>query len=86
MFGTGFGLAFSYYMVLFIDSTYIITSFVIERLKVETQLLSWIQKYDLEMTEKQLELDDFTEKFDNQVEECSKLQVIITLPIWNSES
>lgn len=86
MFGTGFGLAFSYYMVLFIDSTYIITSFVIERLKVETQLLSWIQKYDLEMTEKQLELDDFTEKFDNQVEECNKLQVIITLLVWNSES
>lgn len=59
---------------------------MIERLKVETQLLSWIQKYDLEMTEKQLELDDFTEKFDNQVEECNKLQVIITLLVWNSES
>lgn len=53
---------------------------------METQLLSWIQKYDLEMTEKQLELDDFTEKFDNQVEECNKLQVIITLLVWNSES
>ncbi|XP_063624215.1 dynein regulatory complex protein 10-like [Cydia splendana] len=44
------------------------------RLKVETQLLSWIKKYDLEMTDKQIELDDFQQKYDDEVRACRDLE------------
>ncbi|CAB3227188.1 unnamed protein product [Arctia plantaginis] len=44
------------------------------RFKVETQLCSWLQKYDLEMADKQVELDEFTEKYEEEVEKCEKLQ------------
>ncbi|XP_047991099.1 dynein regulatory complex protein 10-like isoform X1 [Leguminivora glycinivorella] len=44
------------------------------RLKVETQLLSWIKKYDLEMTDKQIELDDFQQKYDDEVRACRELE------------
>ncbi|XP_061716403.1 dynein regulatory complex protein 10-like isoform X1 [Cydia pomonella] len=44
------------------------------RLKVETQLLSWIKKYDLEMTDKQVEFDDFQQKYDDEVRACRELE------------
>ncbi|XP_063536037.1 dynein regulatory complex protein 10-like [Cydia strobilella] len=44
------------------------------RLKVETQLISWIKKYDLEMTDKQVELDDFQQKYDDEVRGCRELE------------
>ncbi|XP_041979274.1 dynein regulatory complex protein 10-like isoform X2 [Aricia agestis] len=44
------------------------------RFKVETQLLSWLQKYDIEMSEKQVELDDFTEKYDEEMQKCEDLE------------
>ncbi|XP_013145357.1 PREDICTED: uncharacterized protein LOC106108648 [Papilio polytes] len=44
------------------------------RLKVETQLLSWLQKYDVEMADKQVELDDFTEKYDEEMRKCKELE------------
>ncbi|KAG6444556.1 dynein regulatory complex protein 10 [Manduca sexta] len=44
------------------------------RFKVETQLLSWLQKYDLEMGEKQVELDDYTEKYEDEVTKCEELE------------
>ncbi|XP_068633684.1 dynein regulatory complex protein 10 [Battus philenor] len=44
------------------------------RLKVETQLLSWLQKYDGEMADKQLELDDFTEKYEDELNKCEELE------------
>lgn len=48
------------------------------RLKVETQLLSWLQKYDVEMADKQVELDDFTEKYDEEMRKCKELEVSIS--------
>ncbi|KAH9627931.1 hypothetical protein HF086_015375, partial [Spodoptera exigua] len=42
--------------------------------KVETQLLSWLQKYDLEMSDKQVELDEFTQKHEEEVEKCQELE------------
>ncbi|XP_045772440.1 dynein regulatory complex protein 10-like [Maniola jurtina] len=45
------------------------------RFKVETQLLSWLQKYDLEMGDKQVELDEFTEKYDDELEKCDNLEI-----------
>ncbi|XP_052753336.1 dynein regulatory complex protein 10-like [Galleria mellonella] len=44
------------------------------RFKVETQLLSWLQKYDLEMGDKQVELDEFTEKYEDEVQKCEELE------------
>ncbi|XP_060803418.1 dynein regulatory complex protein 10-like [Amyelois transitella] len=44
------------------------------RFKVETQLLSWLQKYDLEMGDKQVELDEFTEKYEEEVRKCEELE------------
>ncbi|KAJ8722235.1 hypothetical protein PYW08_004637 [Mythimna loreyi] len=44
------------------------------RFKVETQLLSWLQKYDLEMNDKQVELDEFTQKFEEETEKCEELE------------
>ncbi|CAG9786886.1 unnamed protein product [Diatraea saccharalis] len=44
------------------------------RFKVETQLMSWLQKYDIEMGDKQVELDEFTEKYDDEVQKCEKLE------------
>ncbi|CAH2237407.1 jg11262 [Pararge aegeria aegeria] len=45
------------------------------RFKVETQLLSWLQKYDLEMGDKQVELDEFTEKYEDEIEKCENLEI-----------
>ncbi|KAL4716693.1 hypothetical protein ACJJTC_004812 [Scirpophaga incertulas] len=42
--------------------------------KVETQLLSWLQKYDIEMGDKQVELDEFTQKYDEEVSKCEELE------------
>uniref|UniRef100_A0A2H1V0I2 Dynein regulatory complex protein 10 n=1 Tax=Spodoptera frugiperda TaxID=7108 RepID=A0A2H1V0I2_SPOFR len=44
------------------------------RFKVETQLLSWLQKYDLEMSDKQVELDEFTQKHEDELEKCAELE------------
>ncbi|XP_026738721.1 dynein regulatory complex protein 10-like [Trichoplusia ni] len=44
------------------------------RFKVETQLLSWLQKYDIEMSDKQVELDEFSQKYDDEVDKCEDLQ------------
>ncbi|CAK1551255.1 unnamed protein product [Leptosia nina] len=44
------------------------------RFKVETQLLSWLQKYDLEMADKQVDLDEFTEKYEDEVQKCEVLE------------
>nr|XP_021200157.2 dynein regulatory complex protein 10 isoform X1 [Helicoverpa armigera] len=44
------------------------------RFKVETQLLSWLQKYDLEMSDKQVEFDEFSQKYDEEVEKCEELE------------
>ncbi|XP_004927371.1 dynein regulatory complex protein 10 [Bombyx mori] len=44
------------------------------RFKVETQLLSWLQKYDLEMGEKQIELDELTEKYEDELQKCEVLE------------
>ncbi|CAH0715359.1 unnamed protein product, partial [Brenthis ino] len=44
------------------------------RFKVETQLLSWLQKYDLEMGDKQIELDEFTEKYEDELQKCEELE------------
>ncbi|GBP46504.1 Dynein regulatory complex protein 10 [Eumeta japonica] len=44
------------------------------RCKVETQLLSWLQKYDLEMGDKQLEVDEYTEKYEEQLRIFEELQ------------
>ncbi|XP_053609800.1 dynein regulatory complex protein 10 isoform X2 [Plodia interpunctella] len=44
------------------------------RIKVETQLLSWLKKYDLEMGDKQVELDEFTEKYEEEVRKCEELE------------
>lgn len=43
---------------------------------METQLLSWLQKYDLEMSDKQVELDEFSQKYDEEVEKCEELEVV----------
>lgn len=51
-----------------------------QRFKVETQLLSWLQKYDLEMSDKQVELDEFTQKHEEELEKCAELEVIIYCP------
>ncbi|XP_075977989.1 dynein regulatory complex protein 10-like [Anticarsia gemmatalis] len=45
------------------------------RFKVETQLLSWLQKYDAEMADKQVELDEFTQKYEDEVQKCEELQI-----------
>lgn len=42
---------------------------------METQLLSWLQKYDNEMNDKQMELDEFTQKYDEEKEKCEELEV-----------
>lgn len=57
--------------------THTVTFSTIIRFKVETQLVSWLQKYDLEMADKQVELDEFTQKYEEEVEKCEKLQVTI---------
>ncbi|CAH2048761.1 unnamed protein product, partial [Iphiclides podalirius] len=44
------------------------------RLKVETQLLSWLQKYDGEMADKQVELDEYTDKYEDEVKKCEELE------------
>ncbi|XP_047533482.1 dynein regulatory complex protein 10-like [Vanessa atalanta] len=44
------------------------------RFKVETQLLSWLQKYDLEMGDKQVDLDDYTEKYEDELRKCEELE------------
>ncbi|XP_064072773.1 dynein regulatory complex protein 10-like isoform X1 [Vanessa tameamea] len=44
------------------------------RFKVETQLLSWLQKYDLEMGDKQVDLDDYTEKYEDELHKCEELE------------
>lgn len=46
---------------------------------METQLLSWLQKYDVEMADKQIELDEYTEKYEKEVELCEELQVLFTV-------
>ncbi|XP_063536038.1 dynein regulatory complex protein 10-like [Cydia strobilella] len=45
------------------------------RRKVETQLQSWVQKYDLEMSAKQEELDEITQQCDDEVEKCKELKL-----------
>ncbi|XP_063383558.1 dynein regulatory complex protein 10-like [Cydia fagiglandana] len=45
------------------------------RRKVETQLLSWVQKYDLEMTAKQQELDEVTKQYEDEVKKCNELEL-----------
>lgn len=42
---------------------------------METQLLSWLQKYDLEMSDKQLEYDDYETRFNDEKKRCEKLEV-----------
>lgn len=64
----------SWMMLIF---THTVTFSTIIRFKVETQLVSWLQKYDLEMADKQVELDEFTQKYEEEVEKCEKLQVTI---------
>lgn len=61
----------------FIRSTIIcFTPNVYARFKVETQLLSWLQKYDTEMTDKQNELDELTEKYEEEKQKSEELEVI----------
>lgn len=43
--------------------------------------MSWLQKYDLEIGEKQCELDELTEKFEDEVAKCEELEVRRTLSI-----
>lgn len=45
------------------------------RFKVETQLLSWLQKYDLEIGDKQIELDELTEQYEDEIKKCEELEV-----------
>ncbi|KAL0882959.1 hypothetical protein ABMA27_016452 [Loxostege sticticalis] len=47
------------------------------RFKVETQLMSWLQKYDIEMGDKQVELDEFTEKYEDETQKCEELEAKI---------
>ncbi|XP_073956036.1 dynein regulatory complex protein 10-like isoform X2 [Choristoneura fumiferana] len=44
------------------------------RSKVETQLLSWLQKYDGEMREKQVDLDELTKKYEDELEKIEILE------------
>ncbi|KAG7308454.1 hypothetical protein JYU34_005661 [Plutella xylostella] len=44
------------------------------RFKVETQLVSWLQKYDAEMGDKQAELDEFTDKLEEEERRCRELE------------
>lgn len=48
----------------------------INRFKVETQLVSWIQKYDTEMIDKQVELDEYLDKYEEELSKCKELEVI----------
>lgn len=48
---------------------------LLSRCKVETQLLSWLQKYDLEMGEKQVELDEFIAKYEDECQKVEDLEV-----------
>ncbi|XP_073956259.1 dynein regulatory complex protein 10-like [Choristoneura fumiferana] len=47
------------------------------RFRVELQLQSWISKYDVEMMDKQAELDDFQQKYEEEIEKCKKLEEMI---------
>lgn len=42
---------------------------------METQLLSWLQKYDTEMTDKQLELDELEQKYNDEKKKSEELEV-----------
>lgn len=37
--------------------------------------MSWLQKYDTEMTDKQTELDDLSEKYEDEKQKAEKLEV-----------
>lgn len=43
---------------------------------MELQLQSWISKYDVEMMDKQAELDDFQQKYEEEIEKCKNLEVM----------
>ncbi|KAI5634608.1 IQ domain-containing protein D-like [Phthorimaea operculella] len=43
------------------------------RFKVETQLLSWLQKYDVEMTDKQKEHDELEKKYNEELKRVEEL-------------
>ncbi|XP_047991121.1 dynein regulatory complex protein 10-like [Leguminivora glycinivorella] len=45
------------------------------RRKCETQLQSWLQKYDVEMSAKQEELDDLTKMYEDEVEQIENLKI-----------
>lgn len=42
---------------------------------METQLLSWLQKYDVEMREKQIDLDELTKMYEDELEKIEVLEV-----------
>lgn len=48
---------------------------------METQLLSWLQKYDLEMGDKQVDLDDYNVKYEEELNKCEELEVCLILKI-----
>ena len=48
-----------------------------DRLKVETQLLGWISKYDADIGEKQAEYDEIMAGFNEEKQHMDELQVII---------
>ncbi|XP_061716406.1 dynein regulatory complex protein 10-like isoform X2 [Cydia pomonella] len=45
------------------------------RRKVEMQLQSWLQKYDLEISAKQEELDETTQQYDDEIKKCKQLKL-----------
>lgn len=53
------------------------------RFKVETQLLSWLQKYDTEMSDKQNELDELIEKYEDEKKKTEDLEVISRCDIYS---
>ncbi|XP_063363985.1 dynein regulatory complex protein 10-like [Cydia amplana] len=44
------------------------------RRKVESQLQTWLQKYDLEMSAKQKDLDEITQQYDDEAKKCKELE------------
>lgn len=39
--------------------------------------MSWLQKYDAEMSEKQLELNEFSDKYQDEYQKVEDLEVLI---------
>lgn len=42
---------------------------------METQIQSWLQKYDLDLGDKQTELDDITEQYEDEIKRIDELEV-----------